>query len=129
MRILASAAIAVSLISAPAHSAVVRNYEPSLLRGLQLRDESIVLLVTDGICATCEAADMGIRAAALESRFGRVFVLRYDLRKEKRAIKGFDVHSYPTIIGFHGVAETQRLTNDADPSKISTLFASTVSRP
>ena len=124
MRILASAALAVSVISAPANSAIVRDYDSSLFLGLQMRNEPIVLFVTDGTCETCAEADRNIRSIASTRGYDRVHVLKIDIRKQKWAVRGLGIQSSSTLIGFHGFRERQRLANEADLKKVSAVFAS-----
>lgn len=124
MRTLASAVTAASLIAAPAQAAVFRDYDPWLFLGLQMRGEPIVLFVTDGVCDLCKPADMNIKAIASSRRFDGVYVLKIDLRTQRRAAKGFGIQSNPTIIGFHGFDERQRVANDADVSRVSNVFGS-----
>jgi len=91
-----------------------------------MRNEPIVLFITDGECKECVAADANVRSLASTRGYGRVRVLTIDTRKQKWATRGHDVQTQPTIIGFHGFKETGRVVNQSDPSKILSVFSSTL---
>lgn len=125
MRFLASAAFAASMISASA-GAEVREYNSSLFAGLQARDEPIVLLIADGSCDQCAAADSSVRQIASTRGFEHVHVLRIDPAAQKSLARAYDAQTQPKIIGFHGFNETGRVGEVADSAKILKLFDSTL---
>lgn len=126
MRVLASAAVAVSTIAASPAAAELREYNPSLLSGLQARGDRIVLFVTAGSCPQCPAADTSVQEFASRKAYEHVHVLRIDAVKDQRVARSYGARTQPTIIALHGFDETGRMSGPTDPASLSKLFDSTL---
>jgi hypothetical protein len=126
MRLIAGAALVLSMIAGSPAAAELRDYNPSLLLGLQARGEPIILFVSDGKCDGCAAADASVKEIASRKGYEQVHVLRIDAVTQGHAAREYGARTQPTIIGLHGSTETGRTGELANPAKIAKVFDSTV---
>lgn len=126
MRAFPGAAIAIALISASAQAGVASNYDQWLFYQLQARGEPVVLFVTEDSCETCAAEELAIRKLVAGGKYSTVNVLTIDGRKQSRTAKALGAKERPTLIGFSGFAETGRVTNVSDLSRVQALLESTL---
>ena len=124
MRMLISMAAAL-IIAAPAHAGEIRKFDPSEFKSIQAHNASAIVWVHAPWCPVCRAQEVTIKKLLASLDFRNVEVLTIDFDTQKELWSSFKATQQSTLIGFHGRRETARLAYNADPQKVTAVFAST----
>ena len=124
MRMLISIAAAL-IIAAPAHAGEIRKFDATEFKSIQAHTGSAIIWVHAPWCPVCKAQEVTIRKLLASTAYRNVDVLTIDFDTQKELWSNFKATQQSTLIGFHGRRETARLAYNADPQKVTAVFAST----
>lgn len=123
MRMLFSIAAAL-IIAVPAHAGEIRKFDAAEFKSIQAQNGSAVIWVHAPWCPVCKAQEVTIRKLLASGAYKNVDVLTIDFDSQKELWSSFKATQQSTLIGFHGRRETSRLAYNADPAKVTAVFAS-----
>lgn len=113
------------IIAAPAHAGEIRKFDATEFKSIQAHNGSAIIWVHAPWCPVCKAQEVTIRKLLASTAYRNVDVLTIDFDTQKELWSNFKATQQSTLIGFHGRRETARLAYNADPQKVTAVFAST----
>jgi thioredoxin 1 len=123
---LLAAAAAAAVVAVPAQAGEIRAFDNSVFQADQTQNRPVVIWVHAPWCPVCRAQEKTITQLLATPSYKGVTVLKIDFDTQKPLWTKFGATMQSTLIGFHGRRETGRIAHDADPAKVTQVFASTL---
>ena len=125
-RLLASAAVAGALLTAPSFAAETVSYTPQAFDADQKDGKSILVEIHATWCPTCKAQKPILSELTAKPEFKDLVYFVVDFDSQKDAVKYFGARVQSTLIAFKGETETGRSAGDTERSSISALLHKTL---
>jgi hypothetical protein len=126
MRILVTLTAALVAAAVPANAGEIHKFNQTEFKAIQARNGSAVVFVHAPWCPVCRAQEVTIKKLLASPDYKDVAVLTIDFDTQKSLWSSFKATQQSTLIGFHGRRETGRLAYNADPQRVTAVFASTL---
>ncbi len=126
MRMLFTAALAVTVLAAPASRAATEAaFTAPAFAAAQQAGKPILVDVTAPWCPTCAQQRPILSKLYDEPAYKDLVVFNVDFDSQKDVLRALNVRTQSTLIAFHGAKETARSAGETKADPIRALVAST----
>lgn len=126
-RQLALAALAATVVVAPAQAAEQRPYDRAAFAAAQAAGKPILVEVKAWWCPVCASQGRTIKATTAAPQYRDLIIFSINYDKQKDDWKALGAQKQSTLIGYRGKRELGRVVYTTDKAAINALLAKTVS--